>query len=358
MSPTGDASDIEEAFRIWVNKSTQGNRLSQRGAIIKQGRRVLKTATYSTYGNAETGEVRQQELRFRAYDQSRAAGLDLDDPNPNSTWYCQNDEIERLAAFIGTEVTETSRYRLVDTHSPAADLLDLLRDTDLSAEALAQALVEQGDVGKLIGLLAESESGLTAAEAAVVARRRGLVNELRSVVEDPATNETQIQRLIGDAYWIFGGRYVGVAERRNLAVLDQHDIPLLTADGTLHIIELKGSNISRLIHPHRNHHIVGNEVHEATSQAINYVRSLDELGSVLSTTYRNELGLDYDLRRVFATVVIGHPKHCSAYSARQIKQTLRTYNAHLSRVEVITYMDLVELRLAPWHSRFLRESQQ
>ena len=53
-------------------------------------------------------------------------------------------------------------------------------------------------------------------------------------------SETEIQRLIGQSYWIFGGRYVGIA-RRDLIPLDQHDIPLIGADGTLHIVELKGS---------------------------------------------------------------------------------------------------------------------
>jgi len=145
-----------------------------------------------------------------------------------------------------------------------------------------------------------------------------------------------------DAHWLFGGRYVGVADRRNLAPLDQHDIPLLGADGTLHIVELKGPNIPRLVRRYRNHYIVGTEVHEATSQAINYLRTLDETGAVLTTTYRNEYGIEYDMRRIFATVVIGHPAHAVGADARTVEQTLRSYNSHLSRVEVITYATLLD----------------
>jgi hypothetical protein len=151
-----------------------------------------------------------------------------------------------------------------------------------------------------------------------------------------------MQREMGDSYWLFGGRYVGVADRRNLAVLDQHDVPLLGADGTLHIVELKGPNVAKLVHRHRNHLAVGTEVHEAVSQAMNYIRGLDEQGPTLSTTYRNEFGWDYDMRRVFATVVIGHPAHVRDVDARQVEQALRTYNSHLSRVEVITWATLLE----------------
>jgi hypothetical protein len=38
-------------------------------------------------------------------------------------------------------------------------------------------------------------------------------------------------------------------------MLDQTDIPLMGSDGTLHIVELKGPSIERLIIRHRNHWI-------------------------------------------------------------------------------------------------------
>lgn len=146
-----------------------------------------------------------------------------------------------------------------------------------------------------------------------------------------------MQRVMGDSYWMFGGRYVGVAGRRNLVPLDQHDVPLVGADGFLHIVELKGPHVPRLVRRHRNHLIVGNEVHEAMSQATNYLANLDAHGAGLTTMYRDTFGLDYDMHRVFATVVIGHPVHVDGVTARQVEQTLRTYNSHLSRVEVMTW---------------------
>ncbi len=85
-------------------------------------------------------------------------------------------------------------------------------------------------------------------------------------------------------------------------------------------------------------------MHLATSQALNYLRSLDEQGPGLTTMYRNELGQNYDMSRLFATVVIGHSDHHRPTEAEReiVARTLRQYNANLSRVEVITYDQLVE----------------
>ena len=196
--------------------------------------------------------------------------------------------------------------------------------------------------------LAASSGGLSVAQSAVITRRRELIADLQSIIKDPTKTENDVQRLIGNAYWIFGGRYVGV-EKRNLMSLDEHDILLLGADQTLHIVELKSPNIPQLVRPHRNHWIVGNPVHEAVGQAMNYVRAFDELGATEATYYKNELGREYDMRRVFATVVIGHPMHVRATGkdfkvAHEpiIQQTIRSYNAHLSRIEVMTYKDLAD----------------
>jgi hypothetical protein len=217
------------------------------------------------------------------------------------------------------------------------------------SRALTEALLRFGDEGELASSLAASATGLSAAQAAVIAKRRRLIAALQSLITDPATTETDIQGLIGKAYWIFGGRYVGVA-RRNLMSLDEHDIPLLGADDTLHIVELKGSNISKLVRPHRNHWIVGDDVHEAVGQAMNYIRAFDELGSSQSRYLEDELGQMYDMRRVFATVVMGHPNHVKTTGKdfrvadkRTIQQTIRSYNAHLSRIEVMTYKDLADM---------------
>jgi hypothetical protein len=328
-------SGADEAFRIWLDSQPKGpGQLGFKGAVVKQGPQVLKTVVVAEYGDQATGEVRKRELRVRTFPRSiDTAGYDFD--NPSHTWHCENDEVDRLLAFVSSEVSEAGRYRLIDTASPTAALLDWVTAIDVDT------LASSPDLPALIARLATTDAGRRAAENAVLTDRRNLVERLKQMARDPATTETDMQNVIGSAYWLFGGRYVGVADRRNLVPLDQHDIPLLGADGTLHVVELKGPVVPRLVRRHRNHPIVGEPVHEAVSQAVNYLRGLDELGAGLQVTHQNAFGTTYDLVRVFATVVIGHPTHVADFDQHQIDQTIRTYNAHLSRVEVVTYESLL-----------------
>lgn len=78
--------------------------------------------------------------------------------------------------------------------------------------------------------------------------------------------------------------------------------------------------------------MVGPPVHEAVSQSANYLRSTDE--NVPAIQYN----FGIDARRISATVVIGHIDYnTEEMTETAFYQTIRTYNSHLSRIEVITY---------------------
>jgi Domain of unknown function (DUF4263) len=219
---------------------------------------------------------------------------------------------DRFATTIGSRMRSTTMGR-----SPESD----------SAINLGR-LLSAGDVAGAVTGLASTTIGLSAVEAAVIASRRRIIARLQALAAVDGTTETVMHRAIADNYWIFGGQYVGIAPRRDFALLDQHDYPLLCADGSIQIVELKSPGCG-LIRKYRNHYIVTNDVHEATSQCLNYLRSLDEQGPTLQATYRNELGIDIDFRRAKGTVVIGHLDSSEATTARisQIVQTIRSYNA-------------------------------
>jgi hypothetical protein len=226
-------------------------------------------------GRCAQSSTRKRELRFRTLHggSGPTAGTE------KATWACENDEIDRLLAWLHSDVERIGRFQLVDADSPAAALLDLLRRRETGTQDIVDALTQHADVGELIRLLARSDTGLSAAESAVRDQRRALINRLRIMIEDPAITETAIQALIGQAHWVFGGHYVGVAQQRSFSVLDQVDIPLIRGDGALHIVELKRPRISRLPARPRKHWIVGKDVHEATAQVMNYIRGFDEAGS-------------------------------------------------------------------------------
>lgn len=227
-------------------------------------------------------------------------------------------------------------------HGLSADDLGMLlaqRD-DLR---FGREIAERKDIAGVVAGISSVDTGRAAVDLDVIQRRRQILAELRQLVLDPATTEPEIQKLIGKRYWIFGGQYIGVLEKRDIISLDEHDIPLICADRSIHVIELKRPK-NKLVRKHRNHQIVSNDVHEAVAQCMNYLRGFDELGASHQTYYHNELGLDYDLRRAKGTVIIGHPELTASdgVTREQVEQTIRSYNAHLSRVQVITFADLVD----------------
>jgi len=263
-----------------------------------------------------------------------------------------SDQSRRITARIQKEFTNTSLEAInIEPGEAAASAFDYFESLGLSGEGLGAALSQRQDISSIVEFAAASSpAGLSAAEAVVIAQRRSLIAELKEMIADPATTETDLHRKIKGQYWIFGGRYTGVA-RGSIMPMDRYDIPLFCADGSLHIVELKGSHITDLVVRYRQHLIPGKEVHEAAMQAANYIRQLDEGGAAMETLYKRS-GLNYDLRRGRATVVIGNQDfvHIPADSARQlgaatramVDQTVRTYNSLINRVEVLTWADLLD----------------
>jgi hypothetical protein len=168
-------------------------------------------------------------------------------------------------------------------------------------------------------------------------RRQADLDKLRAMADDPSTSEGSCQKLLEQMTWIFGGEFLAGTGRRQLTVLDQLDLSLLRPDGSLHGVELKKPGIRALVKKPRNHWIVWHDVHAAVGQAESYLQELDEARDAIRSR------LDIDCRRASMTVVIGHRGHDrSGATGQEIDEAIRTYNSHLSRVNVTTYDNLIE----------------
>ncbi|MGA5040272.1 Shedu anti-phage system protein SduA domain-containing protein [Streptomyces olivaceoviridis] len=201
---------------------------------------------------------------------------------------------------------------------------------NLPRPASAEAARMMNDV------LADVDAGMLAQLLELRARQVGLA-ALRTVVEDADSSESALHACLKNQEWIFGGAYVAELARRQYTPEAILDIPLLRGDGSLHVVELKRANIKDLVIRRSGHLMLGAAAHRAVSQAQNYLRALDEnRPSILA-----EHGLD--TRRASATVVIGHPQYVTGdVTSQEIAETLRTYNTHQTRIEVITYETLLD----------------
>ncbi len=239
---------------------------------------------------------------------------------------------EGLAQAVADHVVEFRRLR---------------KHHDAGAASIAIKLSSRNDLSHVLAALSDTGRGHTAVGRAgdelAVQRRRELLNRLREIIENPASTEKDVQQAIGRNYWLFGGQYQGILPRRDLMPFDQHDIPLVCSDRSIHIVELKRPGAA-LVTAHRGHLIVSTDVHQAVGQCMNYIRTIDQVGATMQTLHRSERGYDFDYLRSKGTVVIGDPDRISLpnVTREMVDQTIRSYNSHLSRVQVLTYTDLIE----------------
>ncbi len=249
-------------------------------------------------------------------------------------WHCEDGEIDALRAFLNQQLEGEGNYRLVRDGTTLASIIAQLEDGALAAEDIA-ALLASGVTADIARILATSSKGLLLTETVELLRRRQQLDELRAIVENPRSTERDIHAQLRTMGWVFGGRYVGEARRQQLTAEDILDIPLLRPDGRLHVVELKKANVTDFIRKHRGYPIPGRDVHEATTQAMNYLRSLDEERNTIIARFK------IDPRRASATVVVGHPAFIP-FTGEEITDALRTYNSHLSRIEIIHYAELID----------------
>ncbi|MFD8464392.1 Shedu anti-phage system protein SduA domain-containing protein [Streptomyces cyaneofuscatus] len=201
---------------------------------------------------------------------------------------------------------------------------------NLPRPASAEAARMMSDV------LAETDAGALAQLIELRARRAGLAS-LRAVVDRSDSSEGALHACLKNQEWIFGGAYMAELARRQYTPDTILDIPLLRGDGSLHVVELKRANIEKLIIRRSGHLMLGAPAHQAVSQAQNYLRTLDENRQSILARH------GVDARRASATVVIGHPQYVSEnITPHEVDETLRTYNTHMARIEVITYETLLK----------------
>lgn len=322
VTPIGGAPASKQIIHDLIY-SVANRHAQERGAmdvetvVVHPGPRAWKTVSLLRFPDTETGEIRGPELKartWRAIPPEQGGGYDFKQTDYH--WHCEGEhEIEALRLFLNREFPAPGRYRLIQKGSEFGRLVDELEQGDVAASDVARLIQLAGRAPDLVAALAASQSGGLLAEAVELQRRRDQLAELRRIVEDPRSNErTHIHPQLKKMGWIFGGRYVGESTRRQLTTGDVLDVPLLRADGSLHVVELKGANIPSLVRRHRGPGdpqevagrreelplIVGTEVHEAVGQAMNYLCHLDEDRDRILTK------LKIETRRASATVLIGH----------------------------------------------------
>ncbi|KXP09967.1 hypothetical protein AXK57_14225 [Tsukamurella pulmonis] len=323
-------------LHAWIrDTSSEQFCLARDGMELKEKGTTFKAVGIAKYGR-DADDPSNIVLEFKESKRlPENQGYDFD--NPDSKFTLKNEEIDALRLFLSERFGEfdADAYYVRVGSPQMADLLKTKMST-IGGEQLAGLLSAVDSQEDLAAAVEAAGHGDFLASYVMYRKNSAALDELEAAIADPTSTESVFQKILERNPWLFGGQYVDVHDRRELAVGDQHDIPLLALDGSLHLVELKRAAIERLVKPHRNHLMMGNDVHEAVSQTQNYLRTLDEEAH----TIKSKFGVE--AHRVFSTVVIGSAQHNKAtVSPDDLARTMRVYNSHLTRIQVITYDQLL-----------------
>ncbi|MFJ2651833.1 Shedu anti-phage system protein SduA domain-containing protein [Streptomyces sp. NPDC087420] len=242
------------------------------------------------------------------------------------------------ARFLEAPRDRPGRYRIPRGRADLVMWLERVLEERVDIENTAQTARRILASADTLARLAEDDEGRMVLRAVELRRRSQGLASLRRAVEDRTASERDLQRALEGQPWIFGGQFISESARRRLVPGDEVDISLIRGDGALHIVELKRSMslVGPLVKRHRNAWVPAGNVHDAVSQAVNYLVGLDENRRRI----RDEFGIE--TRRASALVLIGHPAVQPNVPEETINEALRTLNAHMSRVDVLTYKELVD----------------
>ena len=305
--------DFEDRYRLFADGKRRESHTGALASVTKAMHRWLYDSGQEFLAEHPEAGIEDFLEHFRAQGED---ALFLQAPEDRPGRYV----IPRGRAEITLWLERIIRSGRIDVMDPAVEARRIVA----SPEALA--------------LLAADDQGRILLQAAELRRRAARLKELRTVVEDRTAAEADVQRALEGQSWIFGGRFVDEAAHRRLVPGDEVDIPLIRGDGALHIVELKRSMSLKgpLVKRYRDAWVPAAQVHEAVGQAVNYLTGLDE--------NRERIRADFGIetRRASALVLVGHPALHPEVPEEEVNEALRTFNAHLTRVEVLTYKELVD----------------
>lgn len=314
--------------------------------VLREGPRSRKIARLIAIKNRHTQAFHHHALTIES-GKKRQGSWELDDKRSVTLSNDDADEIGRLVDFIqGARTAQDQGLKDHYVVVPSGPTLE-------GREAVANALkaLTTGDQAALLveltGLLGGDREGLRRLAKMAKAQPEGLegiaaainygrfmqaLEQLKQLIEEDA-KEQEFQRLLGEHPWIFGSEYSELLDRRVWVRDQQQDFVLRrTADGYLEIIEIKtplgGEPLLKFDKSHRAYY-AGSELSQALGQVMHY---LEEIDANRAEILRRD---DEKVSKIRAKLIIG----TDGDEAHQ--EALRRFNAHLGRVEVLTFEQLL-----------------
>lgn len=320
---------------------------SMQSVTLKDGPRVRKIAKYGIFRSRHTGEAHHDALTIKTFKKSKGQCL-LDTEHSVSLSGENGDEIQMLLDLLNAgrqKLIPQASGTYVVSHArgeaEANALRQLIESVSASGEydLFAQTVVKAGSDARMFSKLLERAAldprlFAEAAAALNLAVYRSAVDTLRMLVEsDMSPTEHQFQHLLAEHPWMFGSEYSELLTRRRWTRDEQQDFVVRrTSDGYIEIIEIKtplnGKPLFKFDPSHKTYYADG-DLSKVIGQVQNYIERIDADHDSIQVKDGE------DTSKIRAKIIIGRD-----VNAENV-QSLRRFNGHLHRIEVITFDGLL-----------------
>jgi Domain of unknown function (DUF4263) len=323
-----------------IGKTTQ--------VVLKQGPQAYKVATLFEILKSDSKALHHYSLRLEHFrrkkdgwhsDAGRIVSLEDTEPREVEKLY------KMLAAAYGGELSgKTGDVHVVssDAYANIEALLESLPNigTAKKLSVLEHALrhLSEGEtqIDDLVTVFQSSKAATLKhiAAASRMVEYTAAYEEMRRLIESPHTAEPELQRHLERNPWMFGSEYSELLPRKAWTRDDRLDYMLRrTIDGYLEIVEIKTAFPEALFLRDQSHdsYYLSSKLSPVIGQVIRYIEEVERnRDSILAKDRADTL-------KIRALAIVGRDGNVEHQAA------LRNFNAHVSRIEIITFDQLLRL---------------
>ena len=317
-------------------------------ATLKDGPRAFKIASLMEIVDPKTNDFHHYSLKIDHIDRTKAGWSHKPEKSVRLEGG-ESDEIEKLfkflgAAFQGDLSGASGRLHLI-SHDDYAKLENLVEaipniaDIDkiqLIGRLFAQLSEDSTNSSIFVRAFEEStdETIRHIATASRLIEYSKALDKLRNLVTTPNTGEGDFQNHLKNNAWMFGSEYSELLPRRTWTRDDRLDYMLRkTVDDYLEIVEIKTAFTDALFLKDSSHdsYYPSSKLSPVIGQVTRYIEEVERnRDSILAID-------NVDTLKIRARVIVGRD------GSSEHQAALRNFNAHLHRIEIITYDQLIKI---------------
>ncbi|HFD32386.1 MAG TPA: DUF4263 domain-containing protein [Gammaproteobacteria bacterium] len=317
-------------------------------AVLKEGPRAFKIATLLEVINPQNGEFHHYSLKIDHINKTKGGWF----AKPEKSVRLEGkepDEIENLYKFLhaayDNEFDEKSgELHLISGHEYAKleNLLEAIPNiANTDKLQLIKSILSGIDGSKsssadFVSIFEESNSETLKhiATASRMIEYSKSLDELKLLVQEASTPERAFQKHLEVNPWMFGSEYSELLPRKTWTRDDRLDYMLRkTVDDYLEIVEIKTAFQEPLfLHdPSHDSYYPSSKLSPVIGQVTRYIEEVERnRDSILAKD-------GFDTLKIRARVIVGRD------GSTEHQVALRNFNAHLHRIEIITYDQLLRI---------------